>query len=601
MPTNGSVVVVRRMQRYASAEAALKEVYGYSAFRGVQSEAIAQACAGKDVFVLMATGGGKSLCYIVPALVLGRRVVVISPLVALMQDQVMSLTERGVAACYIGSAQEDATIWGRLEEFQLVYATPEMASTDRFRARLRELDPALVAIDEAHCVSEWGHEFRPEYRRLHELRDVVRCPFVAVTATATPRCRIDICEQLRLTGEQHVTSVDRPNLTFRVRPKLGSNAAQAIRGALPTEGSAIVYVPTTREADMISGALNSLGVTCRSYHAQQPLESRTQTHQDFITDRVRTVVATIAFGMGVDKPDVRVVVHWGVPKTVEAYYQQAGRAGRDGDPSTCTLFYAASDFVKMERMSDDPRRAIEDLRMLRTYCESTSLCRRNALARHFGEEVETECGLCDVCTTCARTSQTDVSVNARRLLEAIEACGSRCGATTVIGFLRGSAKHAWLQTHPLFGKGKEVRAVRWQELLVECRSAGLVVDVAQTTSSAHVYAAVGLSDKGQRWLRDDSSALLVAAAVATPSVRAADDVSTDLVDALTRVRQRLAGRLPPYMVCSNETLRHLARVKPADREALLKVPGFGRINVDKYGEGFLRCIRVHAESESTCT
>lgn len=581
------------MQRYESADAALKEVYGYDSFRGVQAQSIAQSCAGNDVFVLMATGGGKSLCYIIPALVLGRRVIVISPLVALMQDQVMSLTERGVAACYIGSAQEDATIWRRLEEFQLVYATPEMASTDRFRARLPGLDPALIAIDEAHCVSEWGHEFRPEYRRLHELRAIVGCSFVAVTATATLKCRNDICEQLRLTGAHYVTSVDRPNLTFRVQPKLAATAALSIRDVLPADGSTIVYVPTTREADAISSALNSLGVACKSYHAQQPLETRSQTHQDFITDRVRTVVATIAFGMGVDKPDVRAVVHWGVPKTVEAYYQQAGRAGRDGDQSTCTLFYSASDFVKMERMSDDPRRAIEDLRVLRTYCESTSQCRRNALARHFGEEIEIKCGLCDVCRTCTTTSQKDVSADTRRLLEAIDACGSRCGATTVVGFLRGSVKHDWLKTHPAYGKGKEVRAVRWQELLVECRSAGLVVDVAQTTSSAHVYAAVGLSDKGRRWLRDESSAFLVAAAVSAPSVRAADDVSADLLDALTRVRQRLAGRLPPYMVCSNETLRHLARVRPVDDDALLKIPGFGRVKVDKYGKGFLKCIRLH--------
>lgn len=581
------------MQRYASAEVALKEVYGFEMFRGVQAQAIAQSCAGNDVFVLMATGGGKSLCYIIPALVLGRRVVVISPLVALMQDQVLSLTERGVAACYIGSAQEDTTVWGRLEEFQLIYATPEMASTDRFRARLRQLDPALVAIDEAHCVSEWGHDFRPEYRRLHELRDVVQCAFVAVTATATPQCRVDICEQLRLVGEQYVTSVDRHNLTFRVEPKLGSSAAKTIRDALPTEGSAIIYVPTTREADTISGALNAMGVCCKSYHAQQPLNERQETHRDFVTDRIRTVVATIAFGMGVDKPDVRAVVHWGVPKTVEAYYQQAGRAGRDGDRATCTLFHSAADFVKMERMSDNPLRAVEELRTLRNYCESTSQCRRNALARHFGEQIEAKCGVCDVCSTCARTGRVDVSSDTRRLLEAIDACGSRCGATTVVGFLRGSVKHDWLKTHPMYGQGKQVRAVRWQQLLVECRTAGLVVDVAQTSSSAHVYAAVGLSEAGRAWLCDQSSAFLVAAAVSAPTTHAVDDVSTSLVDALTQVRHRLAARLPPYMVCSNETLRHLARVRPTTNDALLQIPGFGRVKVEKYGEGFLKCIRTH--------
>lgn len=579
--------------RYGDIHSALREVYGFDAFRGVQEEAIKCVLNGTDAFVLMATGGGKSLCYIIPPLVLGKTAIVVSPLVALMQDQVQGLLQRDVSACYLGSAQTDTTVWNRLSTFQLIYVTPEMTVSDRFRRSVVALDVCVLAVDEAHCVSEWGHDFRPEYRRIHELRKWIDAPVIAVTATATHKCRQDIVAQLEIEGPMLVTSVDRPNLTFTVSDKPSQSVA-AIRTVLPAHGSCIVYVPTTRDADSIADRLHSEGIPCASYHAGKDMEDRRRVHADFSQDRLRVVVATLAFGMGVDKPDIRAVIHWGVPKTIEAYYQQAGRAGRDGDAALCVLFHCPADFMLATRLVGNDPRGIEGVAAMRTYCAKYGECRRNVLVRHFGEAISTNCERCDVCR--CEDERVDISTEARCVLAATLACESKCGASTVIAVLRGNAKHEWLQSCPQYGSGVAVPVDRWREVLLECRAAGLIGDEMRQTKNGHGFAAVVVTEAGMKWYADESSRLngRLAASKTTTSNEPTDQKSDSLFDRLSSVRKRLAQRMPPYMVCSNDTLRQLATQKPRSEAELLNISGFGKIKVAKFGDAFLECIRAHA-------
>lgn len=568
----------------------LKDVYGFDSFRGVQKEAIECVLTGSDVFVLMATGGGKSLCYTIPPLALGRKAVVVSPLVALMQDQVHALIERGVHACYLGSAQTDTTLWSRLDDYQMIYVTPELAASSRFRQSIASLDICVLAVDEAHCVSEWGHDFRPEYRRLNELRAWIEAPLIAVTATATPKCRDDIVAQLKIKGPMLITSVDRPNLTFTVSPK-PSRPVDAIKASLSSSGSCIVYVPTTKDADKIAEGLRAMRIDCASYHAGKSLDERRTVHEQFIGDHLRVVVATLAFGMGVDKPDVRAVIHWGVPKTIEAYYQQAGRAGRDGDAAHCILFHAASDFVLASKFAGNDPWAVEGLSAMRAYCARHGECRRNVLVRYFGEVSSTKCERCDVCR--CDEIPVEISGESRCLLAATRACDSKCGATTVIGVLRGTAKHEWLHGCSEYASGQTISVRRWKEVLDECRAAGLVEDEMRSTTTGHTYAAIKLTQAGCAWLDDDGSTLWGRQSDSVARIDEGDAAcrtESTLYDKLSLVRKALAEKLPPYMVCSNDTLRELAKRRPRNEHELLAVQGFGKVKVAKFGSAFLECI-----------
>jgi ATP-dependent DNA helicase RecQ len=607
---------------YATPLAALREVYGFAGFRGVQAEAIAAACAGRDAFVLMATGGGKSLCYLVPGLALGRAVWVVSPLVSLMQDQVLGLQSRGLLACYLGSAQADASVWHRLSRTQFVYATPEMASTERYREALRAADPCLLAVDEAHCVSEWGHDFRPEYGRLRELLvDVVpSAAAMAVTATATARTRDDIVARLGLRDcARFVTSVDRPNLTLAVRPKYAS-AFTSLLPELEAASSAIVYLPTTKEVDELARQLAARGVACGRYHGKMDAEERVDVHQRFLRDELRVVCATLAFGMGIDKPDVRLIVHWGAAKTLEAYYQQVGRAGRDGDAARALLFVGAADWPRLEHIACDGgsdeanSRARAGLAAMRGYCDAGQ-CRRRAILRYFGEAGADACGDCDACVAAsadqAGAAREDITDRARLLLDCVRDCGGRLGESTLLQALRGaSSQHAWLAEKRTFGTGSAVALLEWKQIATECRGAGLLVDVPLTTRSGVRYVALGLAPAGAEWLaRDDSRLDRVAAAAAPPAAAAASSRKRTRVEgeaaplaaddarlyaALSEARRAAAGGLPAYLVCSNLTLRHVARARPRTAEALAALPGLGRVKVAKYGDALLRCIEAHA-------
>ena len=583
------------MLRFDSKEEALSTVYGYSAFRGVQAQAIDAACTGSDVLVVMATGGGKSLCYQIPPLVLGRAAVVVSPLVSLMQDQVMALEARGLAACYLGSAQTDAGIWDRLGDFQYVYVTPETANTDRFHQALAtDIRPCLLAIDEVHCVSEWGNDFRPEYRLLSTLRQqCFHFPIMAVTATATERTRRDICDNLGLDPVvQLVTTVDRANLTYTMAP----HKSWELLAAELRPGS-IVYVPTTREADAMADRISTL-LPARAYHGKMSVEERKTVHHLFLRDEVAVVVATLAFGMGIDKPDIRLVAHWGPPKTIEAYYQQAGRAGRDGDPARCILLVDPSDWVKVERIltMDEAAapRAIAGLDAMKAFCR-TPVCRRVALVAHFGGDGEaaitSACGVCDVCTRPACPTE-DATANARALLECARALRGRFGTSTVLAAARGSPpdKYPWMRE--LAGAARGVSLETLRRVCDASRDKGLVADVPRESSSGHAYAALEVTEAGLAWLADDTSMLRVPMKTDAPKRARSTDGDDALMQKLKTVRRNAANGLPPYMVCSDATLRDMARRAPTTREALLAVSGIGPQKADKYGDVFLAIFRT---------
>lgn len=577
----------------------LRETYGYTALRGKQADAIAAVLRGADVYLKMATGGGKSLTYILPGLVLQRPVVVVSPLVSLMQDQVLGLQARGLRACYLGSAQKDETVWHRLAEHQFVYVTPELAATPRFHGALRALQPCLLAIDEAHCVSEWGHDFRPEYRMLHELREhVPECPMIAVTATATAATSRDILEKLQLRACVVLeATVDRPNLTYTVRLKEG-DASQAVLAHI--SGNAIVYAPTTKEVDDLCAALRRRGVTCAAYHGKMDNEERAEVHRRFAADEIPVVVATLAFGMGIDKPDIRTVIHWGPTKTLEGYYQQSGRAGRDGDPARCVLFYAPGDWPRLARIIAEDTRAQAGLRAMQAYCEA-GRCRRLSLLQYFDETQSAVCGRCDACvrTALPDAAREDIGPDARLLLAAAGDCGGRYGETTVIGVLRGTLppKYAALMERPSWGTGKDRPLAHWKRVANEAQMAGLLAHVPLVSSGGFHYVALTVSETGRTWLAAPPAALMCPrVGGAAKRARAEDGVGVaedgQLYDKLARVRRTLADAagLPPYMICTNATLHDLCRTRPRTPAALLRVNGFGALKVQRYGAAFLKAF-----------
>eukprot|EP00897_Mesotaenium_endlicherianum_P008728 jgi/Mesen1/7884/ME000420S07022 len=422
----------------ASMAAVLKEKFGYGTFRAQQREVVEALLGGRDALVVMATGSGKSLCYQLPPLVSRKTAVVISPLLSLMQDQVMALQQRDISAEYLGTTQTDSSVTGRAQrgEYDIVYMTPEKAFylPASFWEGLSSARGgiSMVAVDEAHCVSEWGHDFRPEYRRLSELRNSLPgVPFAALTATATAKVRQDIVASLRLQRPYTaVSSFDRANLFYAVKALARTQSfrdelAEQVQRDAVAGGATIIYTTTVRDADEVAEALLARGVMAASYHAQLSTKRRTDVHRAFVKDELAVVVATVAFGMGIDKPDIRTVVHYGCPKSLEAYYQESGRAGRDGQPATCTLYYARSDFAKTDFWASEAR-------------------------------------------TSGAASEMDVGVDAVLLLGAVAACGGRFGLNLPIDMLRGSmakkvVERGYDKCQP-HGTGKHRSAAWWKAL-----------------------------------------------------------------------------------------------------------------------------------------
>ncbi len=606
-------------------EQALKTHFGHETFRSGQRHIVDMVLAGRDTLVLMPTGGGKSLTYQLPALLRPGLTVVISPLIALMQDQVERLEANGIPATFINSSlapaerarREQAAARG---DYRLLYVSPERLLGESFLALLNRVAAgpgiALFAVDEAHCVSEWGHDFRPEYRQLSRVRrHFPTVPMLALTATATERVQQDILAQLQLKEPYlHVASFNRPNLIYDVRAKHKQSYAELVGllreiGGPAGDASVIIYCQSRRSVEQLSERLSRDGIRALPYHAGLSPEERTEHQSRFIRDNVPVLVATIAFGMGIGKPDVRAVIHYDLPRNLESYYQESGRAGRDGDPARCVVFYAYGDRAKIEFMiaqKSEPQEqqvAREQLVQVVAYCES-ALCRRATLLAYFGEEwPEENCGACDVCLG-QRAAPEDRTVDAQKFLSAVAKTGQRCGMRPVADVLRGANTQRSLSNNhhqiSVYGIGRDHTAAEWQHLGRALVQQGLMES---WSGEAGGYPILRLDPASWEVLRGQRR-VEIAPMQATghdrrdgrESRRASevtlDPVRQQLFADLRALRHEIAEEadVPAYIVFSDASLRTMALACPRTLDAFARVPGVGSRKLEAYGERFVRVI-----------
>ncbi len=601
----------------------LKSQFGYDRFRPGQEEVVTHVLSGGDALVLMPTAGGKSLCYQLPALCLDGLTLVVSPLVALMKDQVDALRANGVEAAYINSTlsvREAAEVqsWARNGRLRILYVAPERIALAGFRAFLHSVTVSLVAIDEAHCISEWGHDFRPDYRNLKGLRDEFpEAPIIALTATATEQVRRDIIGQLGLRRERSfVSSFNRPNLAYAVLPK--ERPLDALLDLLRRhrEGSVVVYRSTRKDTESLASYLTEKGMMALPYHAGLDAEVRRETQDGFIHGQARIIVATVAFGMGVDVPDVRLVVHFDLPKTIEAYYQETGRAGRDGLPSECVLFYSPTDKTKQDYHIDrmeDPIQQETARRKLAQVVEYSELqtCRRRFLLQYFGEEWhEAGCGSCDVCQT-PREEQ-DATEIAQKVLSAVYRTDNRFGASHVISVLRGSRskKLRDLGHHKLsvFGIARNFSEGELKEIIVGLVARGLL------SKNGDRYPTVSLTEAGMEFLKRREKLTLTLpkrefSAVereprpsSRPAFEDADlEYHPELLKRLRTLRRELADAqgVPAFVVFHDDALREMALHLPQTPESFAQVEGVGNVKLARYSGGFLEVIREYVRENGT--
>ena len=601
----------------------LKQHFGYDEFRPRQEAIIANALAGRHGLVIIPTGGGKSLCYQLPAMAMGGLTLVVSPLIALMKDQVDALRANGVPAAFINSTLSFDEL-GRVQQaalaggLRILYAAPERVSTPGFRRFLESLRVGLIAIDEAHCISEWGHDFRPDYRNLAELRSrFPDTPVMALTATATERVREDITAQLRL-GDcpRFISSFDRANLTYSVRPK--QRAFRKLVELLDERRgeSVIIYCFSRRETERLADQLTAGGHPALAYHAGLEPETRRRAQERFIDGEVPIVAATIAFGMGIDKPDIRLVVHYSLPKSIEGYYQETGRAGRDGQPSDCVLFFSQGDRSKQEyfirQIGDDAARDVAE-RQLNQVVEYGRLrtCRRKYLLAYFGEAMEGEsCGRCDSCLGEYRS--VDVTQPAKKILSAVIRTGEQFGIGYVNRVLLGS-------------RGKRIGKFGHDQLsvynIVDDYDRNGLRSIAEMLAERGLLAkeegslgVMRVTPEGRAWLRGGQSLEIeVPADDSSPQGTRRGDESAgrrkesgaavydqDLFEKLRALRRRLAEEqgVPAFVVFGDAALRGLAAARPTTPNAMLQVSGVGPAKLQKYGEPFLAAIREYGEGNA---
>jgi ATP-dependent DNA helicase RecQ len=589
-------------------EAVLRAVFGYTGFRPLQREVIERVVGGGDAFVLMPTGGGKSLCYQIPALVRPGTAVVVSPLISLMKDQVDALRANGVAAERYDSSLEGGEarrVLARLHagELDLLYVSPERLMTETFLERLRPLEVALFAIDEAHCVSQWGHDFRPEYVALGRLRPLFPgVPVLALTATADEATRADVRQRLDLADAPlFAAGFDRPNIRYTVveKSRPGEQLVAFLRSRAGDSG--IVYCLTRRRTEEVAARLAAEGIAAAAYHAGLPPGRRTAVQDAFLRDEVQVVVATVAFGMGIDKPDVRFVVHHDMPKSLEGYYQESGRAGRDGMPAEALLLFGLQDVVMARRLvetgsdREQVRVELHKLGAMVAFAESQG-CRRRALLGYFGEAMERDCGNCDVCLD--PPERYDGTEDAQKLLSCVYRVGQRFGARHVAEVLRGAdvarirdLGHDRLST---YGIGSDLPSDGWMAIARQLVHLGFLrQDVAN-------YSVLELAPAAWEVLRGERRVEL---AVWRPRRRAdgarqprltADGRPVDeaLFGQLRALRKRLADEqgVPAYVVFSDATLAAMAALRPRTREELRRVSGVGDTKLARYGEAFLAVL-----------
>ena len=611
----------------------LRRRFGHDAFRPLQEQAIRAALAGRDTVVLMPTGGGKSLCYQLPALARDGLTLVVSPLIALMKDQVDALRARGIAAGCLNSsmgadetgAVRSAALRGDLE---LLYVAPERIALPGFPGFLERLRVGFVAVDEAHCISQWGHEFRPDYLTLGALReDLPEVPFMALTATAIPRVRADVAERLGMHDPEFlVASFNRPNIRYAVRPKRRSLPVLISMLRERAGESAIVYCLSRRETENVAASLRDAGIEALPYHAGLEHDERRDTHDRFTSKATPVIVATIAFGMGIDVPDIRLIVHYNLPKSLEGYYQETGRAGRDGKPSDCVLFYTTADrstqekFIREIEDPDEQERALARLRRVLGYCQLRS-CRRRHLLDYFGEptpEGRDNCGNCDNCLDPdADLAEFDGTEIAQKILSAVHRTGARFGMAHVTEVLRGSRSRKVLQFRhdrlSVHGIARDVAAEELRDL------ADQLVDRGLLHRAAGEFPTVSIAPAGWRFLRAGERITLTRPRAAPPDPRKSraakaaaarspdtpsdipppPEIEADLFEALRDVRRRLAERdgLRPFHVCGDRTLREMAAYLPQSEDGLLRIHGFGPVKLERYGAPLLEAVRGHAAAK----
>ena len=592
-----------------SPQSILTNVFGYHTFRGDQEAVINAALGGQDSLVLQPTGGGKSICYQIPALLMDGVTLVVSPLIALMQDQVAALRQLGIGAAFLNSTltgEEQSSVYQRLAsgDIKLLYVAPERLIQSHTIQRLKSLKVSLIAIDEAHCVSQWGHDFRVDYLSLGQLAEhFPGVPRMALTATATSDVRDEIIQQLQLSRpERFVAGFDRPNIRYQVQAKVDAKR-QLLAFLNDYRGDAgIIYCMSRKKTESTAEWLTKEGLTALPYHAGLDSMTRAENQRQFVSKDGVIIVATIAFGMGIDKPDVRFIAHLDLPKSIESYYQETGRAGRDGEPSVAWMVYGLQDVVRLNQMVDasqaDEARKRNDrskLDALLGWCEVTN-CRRRSLLAYFGDELIEDCGNCDVCLNPPEVF--DGTEAAKKILSAVYRTGQRFGAVYVIDVLMGKdndrARQNGHDQLGVYGIGAELEQQQWRSILRQLVVLGLL-----TVDSAG-YGALQLSERSRPLLRGEVDLPLRRDLLVTRKARKAKRKGVDIADedrelfeALRECRKKLAdeNEVPPYVIFHDATLMQMATDKPTSDVALLAISGVGQTKLERYGPSFLEVLR----------
>ncbi len=596
----------------------LRKTFGYAEFRLQQSEIIQTSIDGGDVVVLMPTGGGKSLCYQIPSLVRKGTGIIISPLIALMQDQVAALKQLGIKAAFLNSTLDAQTarqtesdlISGKLD---MLYVAPERLTTNSFLHLLQKTDIALFAIDEAHCVSQWGHDFRPDYIQLSLLHEQFpNIPRIALTATADAKTREEIKRRLALeTAREFISSFDRPNICYRIIESQ-SNARSALLRFIQNEhdkDTGIVYCLSRKKVESTATWLSEKGYTALPYHAGLSAKQREHNQHRFLNEDAIIIVATIAFGMGIDKPDVRFVAHLNLPKSLEAYYQETGRAGRDGQAADAWMSFGLQDVITLKQMmatstAEEQYKRIEHhkLETMLGFTDITS-CRRQALLNYFDEELNKPCGNCDNCLTPAKTW--DATVAAQKALSCVHRTGQRFGVSYLIDVLIGKQSDRIMQfghnSLSVYGIGEEYDAKQWRNIFRQLISRNLLAVDFEGHGSLRLTESCRAVLKGEETLLlRQESAKAKASRKGRKSYNTESTSNNALWEALRECRKKLATEndVPPFVIFHDATLSEMMERQPANHEQFLQMSGVGASKLDKYADAFLKVIREHADSHN---